>query len=383
MSVYKPKGRKTYLYDFWVRGLRFLGDTGCEERRQAVSELRRLKDDARSRASAAAELDAPRTWGQASSRWYEEVGQHHKALDLTLAALDWLSGEIGRDRPLVEIDDNLVSRLVAKRRAQRRKVGSKATRAKARPVSSATVNRTVTEPLRKVILRAQKVWRVPVGDVIWSMHMLAEPQERVREASDVEEASVMGELDRGYDEAMQFAFDAGVRRMEILTLKKTMVSFTARQFTVIGKGGKERVIPMGDKLFAQLWRLKDTPTEYVFTYVAKRTVKRGKRTIERGQHYPLTDAGLRSAHRRAIARSGVPNFRPHDTRHTSATRTLRASNLRVVQNLLGHSDVSTTAKYAHAMVEDVRAALNASSPVKSPAADAAPVVNVLKDHGNG
>jgi len=383
VSIYKRKGAKTFTFDFWVRGARFYGDTRCTERREAQQDEKQRKLDAAAKATVAAELDAPRTWGQASSRWFDEIGQHHKALDLTLLSLEWLSKEIGADRPLVEIDDNLVSRLVAKRRAQKRQVGRRKDRAKQRPVSAATVNRTVTEPLRKVVLRAQKTWKVPVGDVDWSQHMLAEPQERVREASEGEESAVMGKLERGYDEAMQFAFDSGCRRMEVIALKKTDVDFFSRQFTVTGKGGKLRVIPMGDKLFAQLWRLKDTPTEYVFTYIAQRTVKRGNRLIERGKHQPLTDAGLRSAQRRAIAASGVPNFRPHDTRHTNATRTLRASNLRVVQSLLGHRDVATTAKYAHAMVEDVRAALNAASPVKSTVDTKAADDKLLKDNGNG
>jgi len=62
----------------------------------------------------------------------------------------------------------------------------------------------------------------------------------------------------------------------------------------------------------------------------------------------------------------VVNFRFHDTRHTTATRVLRKSNLRVVQKLLGHSDVKTTTKYAHALDEDVLAALEAASPTNTP-----------------
>lgn len=381
MSVYKRKGAKTYVYDFWIRGVRFLGDTEREEKREARKELERLKRDATSRLDAAAALDAPTTWGHAASRYYDEVGQHHRALDLTLAALDWLTREIGKDRPLLEVDDNLVSRLVAKRRSQRRQVGSTATRKAARTVSHATVNRTVTEPLRKVLRRAEKVWKVPVGDVNWSQHMLPEPQERVREASQGEEAGIMAQLERGYDEAMQFAFDNGCRRMEVIGLKKTMVDFFSRQFTVIGKGGKARVIPMSDRAYAQLWRLKDTPTDSVFTFIAARTNKR--LGYVKGQHYPVTEHGLRTAMRRAISRAGVPNFRPHDTRHTTATRILRESNLRVAQDLLGHRDVATTAKYAHAMKEDVRAALNAVSPVKSPAPTESGDAKLLGDKPNG
>jgi hypothetical protein len=86
----------------------------------------------------------------------------------------------------------------------------------------------------------------------------------------------------------------------------------------------------------------------------------------RGQRYPVTEAGLKTAMRRAVPKSGVTNFRFHDTRHTAATRVLRKSNLRVVQTLLGHSDVKTTTKYAHALKEDVRAALEAASTTESP-----------------
>lgn len=370
MSVYKRKGGSTYIYDFQVAGDRFYGDTGKTSKREARAYedgLReKAKADAKKRGAQRVALDAPRTWGQASTRWYNEIGQHHKALDLTLIAQEWLSREIGPDRLLTEIDDNFVARLVAKRRAQKRRVGKQENREKQRRVSAATVNRTVTEPLRKVLLRARKVWKVPVAEVNWSQHLLSEPKERVREASRGEEAAVLGRLGRGYEEAVRFAFDNGLRRMELLALKKSQVDFFTDQITVIGKGGKERIIAMSAKARAQLWRLRNTPTEFVFTFTAARTRSyRGTRYVK-GEHYPLTEHGLRSAWRRAIAGAGVPNLRPHDARHTAATRTLRVSNIRVVQNLLGHEDVKTTAKYAHAMVEDMRAALDAASPAESP-----------------
>jgi len=87
---------------------------------------------------------------------------------------------------------------------------------------------------------------------------------------------------------------------------------------------------------------------------------RDGRKLCRGQRYPLTEAGLRSASRRAVPRSGVKDFRFHDIRHTTATRVLRKSNQRVVQRLLGHSDVKTTTQYAHTLDDDVLSALEAS-----------------------
>lgn len=62
--------------------------------------------------------------------------------------------------------------------------------------------------------------------------------------------------------------------------------------------------------------------------------------------------------RRARRQSGVDDFRFHDTRHTIGTRVLRKTgNLKIAQQLLGHTNISTTAKYAHAAIDDVREAM--------------------------
>lgn len=369
MSVFKRKGAEEYEYDFQYRNHRFCGRTGEKNKRAAERVEATKKEEARQSVAAeerrAKAIERPAIWEVAASRYWHEVGQHHKNAKTTFACLAWLTRELGPKIPLLRIDDNRIALLVAKRRNELRRVGRPENSTK--KVGPATVNRTVTEPLRKVLLRAQKVWRSEVANIDWRSHRLEEPQERVREGSYAEEADILSEMGRGYEEAMLFAFRNGVRRMEIISFKKTMVDFFSRQFTVIGKGGRARIIPMSDQAYAQLWRLKDAPTEYVFSYVAARTDKR--KEIVRGQSYPLTDAGLRSAQRRAIKKSGVTNFRPHDTRHTAATRVSRSHGIRVAQKLLGHSEVTTTTKYAHVMQEDVRAALNAATPVESPVRD--------------
>lgn len=377
MSVYKRKGAATYLYDFYVKRRRFTGDTGKAEKREAVKERDRLKREAEALvAKELATANGPMTFGSAAARYMLEVGEHQVNAETVGACLDWLEKAIGKHTLLTSINDDVVAKLVAKRRAEMRKVGTEAT--PKRPVSPATVNRTMTEPLRKVMIRARKIWKVAVEEVDWTAHMLEEPRERVREASKGEEAKIMAKLSRGYEHAVRFAFINGCRRMEIVGLKKTDVDFFSRQYTVTGKGNRQRTIPMNDATYALLWSLKDDPTEYVFTYVAARNDARKK--LVKGQRYPITDAGLRTAMRRMTAAAGVENFRFHDTRHTAATRVLRKSNMKVVQELLGHADIATTARYAHAMKEDVRAALNAASPVKSPVTHAEEEGKVLGDN---
>lgn len=357
MSVYKRPGAQTYSYDFRLGGRRFLGGTGETTRRSAVEHEKTRREQARQEVATEEAMDAPRTWELAASRWYLEVGKHHKNAGTTIASLEWLTNAIAKDTLLSEINDNRVAALVSKRRNEFRQVGKPENRTK--KVGPATVNRTVTEALRKVMLRAQKIWKVRVGEVNWGQHMLAEPKERVREASSGEETAIMMQLERGYEEALRFAFLNGCRRMEILSLVWQRVDFFGRQFTLIGKGDKLRTIPMSDETFNLLWAQRGHHDEIVFTFEAQKN--RRERNQVRGRRYPLTESGLKSAVRRAVPAAGVQNFRFHDTRHTAATRVLRASNLRVAQILLGHEDVKTTTKYAHALAEDVRNALNATS----------------------
>jgi site-specific recombinase XerD len=75
----------------------------------------------------------------------------------------------------------------------------------------------------------------------------------------------------------------------------------------------------------------------------------------------MTREGLKTEWRRAKLDAKLLDYRFHDNRHTAATGILRATgNLKAVQKLLRHSDVSTTAKYAHALIDDVRDAMEAA-----------------------
>lgn len=130
-------------------------------------------------------------------------------------------------------------------------------------VTNATVNRTCTEQLRKILIRAEQMWNVKVQKILWTQHMLKEPQERVREASPNEEARISGSLSPGYDVAFEFAMLAGCRLMEIVGLTWHDVDFFTRQFTVTGKNGHSRTIPMSSRIHALLWAEKGRDPERV------------------------------------------------------------------------------------------------------------------------
>jgi integrase len=100
--------------------------------------------------------------------------------------------------------DSMIAAMVATRRAS--------------GVSNATVNRTATVPLRAVMTRAKKTWKVPVADIDWRRQLLKEPKERVREASLDEERRLLAAMRNDYAPAVQFAILTGCRRMEIVDL---------------------------------------------------------------------------------------------------------------------------------------------------------------------
>lgn len=346
MSVYKRQGRADYSYDFVIQGRRFSGSTERTSRREAEAVEKAVK------AQVAAELDRakssaalPLTWGQARDRYWTEVGQHWRGggAGRMKTSLDWLDREIGRDTPLVAIRNPKVAELVAIRRGE--------------GVAPATVNRSCTEPLRRVLNRAARVWEQDLPRIDWRSHILSEPRERVRELTMAEQDIVFGNLRPDYHPIVAFALASGVRISGCVALEWKDIDWGERRISICGKGGHDYVIPLSKHLRAILWPLQGQHAKKVFAYVAQRS-RDGRRA---GEFYPITLNGLMTEWRRMKTDAGgeLENYRFHDNRHTRATRLLRQTgNLRMVQKLLGHSRIETTARYAHVTDDDLLSALD-------------------------
>lgn len=354
MSVYRRKNtdgsyEAEYSYDFRFRGHRFSGSTGETEKRRAEQAERRIKEQLR---SIAPDRLKPMTFGVASTRWWDEVGQFHRNADDTERDLAWLQREIGLKTPLSKIDSAHVASLVAKRRAD--------------GVANATVNRTVIDPLRGILLRARNVWEVRVKPIDWKIHRLKTAQERVRELSSDEEARYFAALRPDYHPIIRFALLSGCRMQEMLDLEWKHIDWHGRAISVTGKGDKTRPIPLSDAIEAVLKPLPRADTR-VFTYKSRRADH-----APRGQRLPIEREGLKITHRRTCTKARIENFRFHDFRHTAATRLMRSSgNIKLVQRLLGHEDIQTTARYAHVGQDDLLSAMNARDRRSLPGADAA------------
>lgn len=353
MAVYKPReGSATWWTKFRHEGHLIRRDTGAADRRDAQRVEDRLKAEVK-----AAQLGGKRarviteevrsltTFGAAVEEYIESVvGQHGSESHRTntLWSLAWLVREIGESARLDTIADLLVGKLVARRRGEKGRHGQE--------LSKATVNRSVTEPLRKVLRRAARINRLALP-IDWNLHLLDEPEEVVRELQAGEEARLFDEtvMRSDFAPAVQVALLLGLRAGEIRRMTWADVDFGNRRIKVQAKR-KTRFVPIIPEVREILFPLQGHHSRFVFTYEVRRT--RDGRTA--GERLPLSETGFNTIWRRLRARAGIEAFRFHDTRHTAATRVMRQSkNPKTVQKLLGHANIETTMRYAHVYDDDV------------------------------
>lgn len=371
MSVYKPKGRDTYVIDFQLGGRRFCISTTATTKRiaegQEGTERERAKKIIASEKAAASALKggAPLTMTVAVAKYWDEAGKHHAGADTTWTDLGRAVKHFGPERRLDDIGDVDMAGYVGMRRGERVKARDKLKNGKPAPlVSNATVNRTTTDLMRKLFTHARKKWKLAFpNEPDWKAHRLKERGELVREMkAGTQENDIAAILQIGYRDLWRFAVASGLRLAECF-LRWDQIDWEAETITVVQKGNRDHTIPLSREMRAILSACRGYDEEWVFCYIAQRTRMVSGLLRERGKRYPVTYEGMKTEWRRKVKTDLDLNLRFHDMRHTRATRTLRQTgNLKVVQTLLGHADIDTTARYyAHVTVDDVRAALDSDT----------------------
>ncbi len=140
---------------------------------------------------------------------------------------------------------------------------------------------------------------------------------------------------------MELLYSSGLRLAELVNLNVGDVDLRDASVRVLGKGSKTRVVPVGRKALQAVrdwlgrratWVVGDEPAMFVG--------KQGRRMSARAVQVRLRSWGLKTGLNSAL--------HPHKLRHSFASHLLESSgNLRAVQELLGHSDISTTQVYTH------------------------------------
>lgn len=371
MSVYtSPKYKGVYQFDFQIKRIRFHGSTGCTARREAEKFEAVERDKAKAYLKAQARSKASLAIDDVADRFWIAEAQHYSEASATFTNLARLIEYFGKATPLTDIDHVKAAAMVAWRRGQRVSRRGKRSKAEAEAlplVSNATVNRSAVAVLRMLFKFAKgegaKFEREPNWNSLW----LPEPPERVRELQDDERTSFDAAMRQDYEPFYAFVAAAGVRRKEAVTLRWTEVNFGTRQIVRLGKGGRRIVIPITPTIREIIFPLQGQHPEFVFTYVAMFGNKRLGRV--RGQRYPLTMNGAKTAWQTMRDKAGVTGFRFHDFRHDFGTKLLRESggNFKLVQKAMNHRDIKSTLRYAHVLDDEVASAMErlAQSRVKS------------------
>jgi integrase/recombinase XerD len=155
---------------------------------------------------------------------------------------------------------------------------------------------------------------------------------------------------------LELLYAAGLRVSEALRLDREDLSLDAGTVRVIGKGDRERLVPVGDVALSWLrqWLDEGRPALLERHHVAP--VRGGPLFLgDRGRRLARQQAweSVKAAARRAGLADRVS---PHTLRHSFATHLLEGgADLRIVQELLGHASISTTQLYTHLTGERIRA----------------------------
>ncbi len=156
---------------------------------------------------------------------------------------------------------------------------------------------------------------------------------------------------------VELLYGCGLRVSELVTLNTDSFELDEATLRVLGKGSKERMVPLGAKALQALR-----------AYLVQRSTMRGSESVA----LLLTARGARlnvRAVQRIVKRLGAlgagrADLHPHALRHACATHMLEGgADLRAIQELLGHASLSTTQRYTHLSMEQLTRVYDAAHPL--------------------
>ncbi len=149
---------------------------------------------------------------------------------------------------------------------------------------------------------------------------------------------------------LELAYACGLRRAELCALRLEQLHLEAGFINVIGKGNKERVVPVGEVAVAALKRYLEVGRRELVTPKSPANVF----LTQRGTAFSPITMWWRI--RQCVRRAGIQRrITPHMLRHSFATHLLEhGADLRVIQELLGHAHIATTEVYTHVAASKLR-----------------------------
>ncbi len=200
--------------------------------------------------------------------------------------------------------------------------------------------------------------KIELADVEERQISFLEPDEleKLFQATDSEKNDLIRLRDRAILETL---FSTGLRVSELVNLKRENVNIDRGEFTVTGKGGKNRIVFLSEsaknRIKEYLGKRQDnSPALFVRHRLQPKAEKDISEEFEGFSH--LTPRTIQRIIQKYTTRAGITKkVTPHVLRHSFATDLLRSgADLRSVQSMLGHSSVTTTQVYTHITDEHLK-----------------------------
>jgi integrase/recombinase XerD len=177
-------------------------------------------------------------------------------------------------------------------------------------------------------------------------------------------ANLIGSAESNREKAiLELLYGAGLRVSELTGLEQKDIDLDKGYLRCLGKGSKERIVPLGHEAVNALRQYLNEQEERI---TGKKRKAKSKPVFADGQGGRLNRLVVWQIVKRLASRAKIQKqLSPHTLRHSFATHLLEGgADLRVVQELLGHSSVVTTQLYTHLSRKHLRKAyLNAKDPL--------------------
>ena len=160
---------------------------------------------------------------------------------------------------------------------------------------------------------------------------------------------------------LELLYATGMRISELSNLNFENLNLDENEITVFGKGAKERIVLVSERAKKFLETYMKTVRYLIFK---TENIKQTDPVFINKTGYRLQPQSVRSAIREAVEKIELPkHVTPHVFRHSFATKLLEnGADLRVVQELLGHSSISNTQIYTHVSTERLKQSYNSAHP---------------------